>query len=138
MPAKLPLIIFGLIAAAVIGGTVYAATLSTNTDQPTSGAQQQSTTPTESSSSANDSTGKTITSTEVAKHASSSDCWLIIEGKVYDVTKYITSHPGGAAITSGCGKDATAMFNQRPQDGESHSSGARSKLQEFYIGDLTN
>jgi len=41
---------------------------------------------------------------EVAKHNSSSDCWLIIENKVYDVSDYVNSHPAGrATITPHCG-----------------------------------
>ncbi len=37
---------------------------------------------------------KTYTAAEVALHNKESDCWLIIEAKVYNVTKFIPSHPG--------------------------------------------
>jgi|GEM_PF-1631609 len=40
----------------------------------------------------------TFTVAEVAEHASESDCWLILSGKVYEVTEFIPSHPGGKAI----------------------------------------
>lgn len=30
---------------------------------------------------------------EVAKHATADDCWLIIHGKVYDVTKWCAGGP---------------------------------------------
>jgi hypothetical protein len=32
---------------------------------------------------------------EVETHGDPKDCWLIIHGKVYDVTKFLEHHPGG-------------------------------------------
>lgn len=37
-------------------------------------------------------------SIEVAKHASQSDAWLVIGGKVLDVTNWIEEHPGGVDV----------------------------------------
>ena len=34
---------------------------------------------------------------DVAKHAARDDLWVIIDGKVYDLTEYVDEHPGGAA-----------------------------------------
>ena len=39
-----------------------------------------------------------FTSEEVAAHDTEDDCWLVIEGYVYDVTAFLRSHPGGIAI----------------------------------------
>ena len=78
-----------------------------------------------------------ITLEEIAKHDSKDSCWMVIEGKVYDVTKYIPNHQGGEMILSGCGKDATQMFNSRPNDGIPHSSRARSLLVNYYIGEIS-
>ena len=45
-----------------------------------------------------------FTPDDVAQHASASDCWIIIDGLVYDVTSFLSSHPGGKKIlVSGCG-----------------------------------
>jgi cytochrome b involved in lipid metabolism len=38
---------------------------------------------------------KTITLAECQEHMSDKDCWLVIEGKVYDVTPFLDEHPGG-------------------------------------------
>ena len=37
-----------------------------------------------------------ISAAEVAKHSSIDDCWILVNGKVYDLTKFAPSHPGGA------------------------------------------
>lgn len=83
--------------------------------------------------------GPVYTLTQVAEHTQRDDCWLVIEGKVYDVTPFIKSgfHPGRDAILQGCGRDATIMFNSRPNDGTSHSARARAMLPKYYIGELT-
>lgn len=79
---------------------------------------------------------KKYTLSDVAKHDNENDCWMAIEGKVYDVTKMIPQHPGGLVILNGCGKDATSLFNQRGGKGP-HSEAARKLLSNFLIGDLS-
>lgn len=40
------------------------------------------------------------------------DAWIVINGKIYDVTYYIDIHPGGKAeIMQGVGRDGTALFS---------------------------
>lgn len=74
---------------------------------------------------------------EVERHASENSCWLVIDGKVYDVTKFIPFHPGGSAILQGCGKDATKLFETRPTgSGTAHSSYARETAVKYAIGDV--
>lgn len=81
--------------------------------------------------------GNSYLLSEVALHNSKDNCWLAIEGKVYDVTKFIPTHPGGDAILAGCGKDATELFNTRPMgSGTPHSERARNGLENYYIGEL--
>lgn len=72
---------------------------------------------------------KSYTAAEVAIHSTASSCWLILDAKVYDVTKFIPSHPGGNEILKGCGKDATKMFSKHPES-------AKAMKEQFYIGDL--
>jgi cytochrome b involved in lipid metabolism len=47
---------------------------------------------------------------EVQKHMEEDDIWLVIHGKVYDVSKF-TTHPGGyELLVDASGYDATAPF----------------------------
>eukprot|EP00121_Abeoforma_whisleri_P006405 Awhi_evm1s5826 len=41
---------------------------------------------------------KTFQRSEVAEHSTADDLWLIYDGKVYDVTNFSESHPGGPDI----------------------------------------
>ena len=45
---------------------------------------------------------KTISMREVAKHNSADDCWLVIHGKVYDLTDFARTHPGGSKVIQEC------------------------------------
>lgn len=72
---------------------------------------------------------------DVASHSSVSDCWLIIDSSVYDVTGFISRHPGGSVISQGCGINATGLFETRPTGSMTpHSSNARSMLSDYFIG----
>lgn len=49
---------------------------------------------------------------EVAKHNTPQSSWVSIEGKVYDVTKWIDNHPGGKEyINLAAGRDITYLFD---------------------------
>lgn len=81
--------------------------------------------------------------TEIAKHNKSSDCWMLISGKVYNITSYFGSHPGGrSTMTPSCGKDATAAYDTKnpyatsTSGGINHSSRAVDMLNNYYLGDF--
>ncbi|CAZ83548.1 unnamed protein product [Tuber melanosporum] len=48
---------------------------------------------------------------DVAVHENPGDCWILIKGRVYDVTEFLPQHPGGAEIIlSYAGADATGAY----------------------------
>lgn len=86
-----------------------------------------------------------ISSAEVAKHNSESSVWVIIDDRVYDVTKFLLEHPGilsfalsfswllggEEVLLQQAGQDATEAFND-----VGHSSDARAMTEEYLIGRL--
>mmetsp|Transcript_19543 Transcript_19543/g.67988 ORF Transcript_19543/g.67988 Transcript_19543/m.67988 type:complete len:82 (+) Transcript_19543:83-328(+) len=53
-----------------------------------------------------------VTETEIAKHNTETDCWVVVGDEVYDVTNFMADHPGGKkAIMLFAGKDATEEFD---------------------------
>uniref|UniRef100_A0A8C2Y0U1 Cytochrome b5 n=3 Tax=Caprinae TaxID=9963 RepID=A0A8C2Y0U1_CAPHI len=69
---------------------------------------------------------------EVAKRNSSKDIWLVIHGRVYDVSRFLDEHPGGEEVLmEQAGGDATESFED-----VGHSSDAREMLKQYYIGDV--
>ena len=70
---------------------------------------------------------------DIAQHASAKDCWSALNGDVYDLTDWISQHPGGAAAIRGlCGVDGSRDFNRRH---EGDASVAK-QLSKFIIGRL--
>jgi cytochrome b involved in lipid metabolism len=49
---------------------------------------------------------------EVSKHNTETDAWIILDGKVYDMTLYLNYHPGGKIIMSCAGKDGSNFFKR--------------------------
>jgi len=47
---------------------------------------------------------------QVEAHRSVNDCWMVIDGKVYDFTSWVPKHPGGQLIMNGAGRDASPLF----------------------------
>ena len=56
--------------------------------------------------------GKTFAIADCQQHTTEKDCWLIIGGKVYDVTDFLDEHPGGFdIILSATGKPCSGRTN---------------------------
>jgi Cytochrome b5-like Heme/Steroid binding domain len=73
---------------------------------------------------------------EVARHNRPEDCWLLIRGKAYDVTRYIASHPAPPeVITDYCGKESTQAFETKAR-GRSHSPYAWQQLDAYVVGEV--
>ena len=77
---------------------------------------------------------KSYSKSTVAKHNKASNCWTIVDGKVYNLTKFVAKHPGGRKrIIRMCGRDASSSFHGQ------HSSGSRANkvvLKRYRIGTL--
>ena len=78
-------------------------------------------------------TNKAISIAEVRKHNKPTDCWAVISKKVYDLTKWVSQHPGGsAAISRLCGTDGTRSFTGK----HAGQGGPASQLAKYQIGVL--
>mmetsp|Transcript_9173 Transcript_9173/g.12355 ORF Transcript_9173/g.12355 Transcript_9173/m.12355 type:complete len:505 (+) Transcript_9173:37-1551(+) len=54
-----------------------------------------------------------FTPAQVAEHNKEGDLWVIVDGKVFDVSSFIQSHPGGRRVLlQFAGKDATTQFQE--------------------------
>jgi len=76
---------------------------------------------------------KTFTLVDVAAHATVASCYSAVNGNVYDLTSWISKHPGGdRAILGICGKDGTSAFTGK-HGGQEKPEAA---LKYFLIGTL--
>lgn len=67
---------------------------------------------------------------EIQEHNRLEDCWIVVQGKVYDVTAWVPRHPGGKTLVSGAGRESTAfMYSYHPRY-------VMEMLQQYYIGDV--
>ena len=79
---------------------------------------------------------KVFTIEEVSKHNDpAGSFWIVINGDVLDLTKFINEHPGGVDVLlkyAGGKKDAGTVFENV------HSTDAREKAKDFIIGKLAS
>mmetsp|Transcript_40939 Transcript_40939/g.76669 ORF Transcript_40939/g.76669 Transcript_40939/m.76669 type:complete len:371 (+) Transcript_40939:230-1342(+) len=72
-----------------------------------------------------------LTLHEISGHKTREDCWLIIDEKVYDVSDWISRHPGGEQILlMYAGTDATDVFKAF------HHPREFKRLSAYHVGNL--
>lgn len=68
---------------------------------------------------------------EISKHNNVDDLWMAVNGKVYDITKFVDQHPGGEEVlVEYAGSDATGPFED-----VGHSENAIEMLSDYYVGE---
>ena len=76
------------------------------------------------------------TTAQVSTHTTSSNCWIIVSSKAYNVSSYLVEHPGGVdVITPYCGKEATNAFATKGY-GSNHSNSAYTLLNNYFVGNI--
>jgi len=75
---------------------------------------------------------KLFTRAQVAEHNSSKSAWIILDNKIYDITKFLDEHPGGEEVLlEQAGGDGTESFED-----VGHSSDAREMRKQFLVGEI--
>lgn len=75
--------------------------------------------------------GEPLTPAVVASSRTRERCWVVIDGQVCDVTRFLDDHPGGASILlQYAGQDASTEFEIH------HGPSVRNDLGEYVIGNL--
>ena len=78
-------------------------------------------------------TQASYTMADVKKFDTRTKCWTVIDGNIYDLTKWIPVHRGGPqAITFLCGKDGTSAFKEQHEG----ASTPMSALANYFVGPL--
>ncbi|KAJ5176735.1 uncharacterized protein N7482_002612 [Penicillium canariense] len=72
-----------------------------------------------------------VSTHEVSQHSCDDDIWIVVNGRVYDVTGFAPEHPGGAKIIyQFAGRDASQTYNS------THSPSLINDLDDHSIGEL--
>ena len=101
---------------------------------PTETAVAPNQTPTPTAKPTPTTTKASYTMEDVKKKNTSAACWTVIDGNIYDLTKWIPVHRGGPqAITFLCGKDGTSSFKAQHEG----ASTPMSALANYFVGALT-
>ena len=76
-----------------------------------------------------------FTTDDLIVHNKKGDCWIVREGRVYDVSAFVEDHPGGDdLILQYAGKDIGEAMDD-PEE-HVHSASAHDMLDEYMIGKL--
>ncbi|NCN99898.1 cytochrome b5 domain-containing protein [Candidatus Falkowbacteria bacterium] len=105
----------------------------TNSNQVVSDNNDISVTPTFTEDSINNMMNPSYTLTEIMAHNNADNCWSAINGDVYDLSTWVSRHPGGSQkIINMCGEDASSGFNGM----HGSSTSAKAALVLLKIGSL--
>jgi len=80
----------------------------------------------------------TYTTEEVSQYNTETDCWMIYDGGVYDLTNYLNQHDKYMDITSWCGTDMTEAFETKDGSGQDHRSSTYALLENYKIGEIND
>jgi cytochrome b involved in lipid metabolism len=73
---------------------------------------------------------------DVGRHAGPGDCWMVIDGQVYDFSAYLSQHPADPSLMLvWCGKEASEAYRTKTK-GRPHSPYADQLLPKYRIGAL--
>lgn len=80
-----------------------------------------------------DSSLREFTIEEVQKHNTLTDCYIILDKKVYNITDFISKHPGGTLVLlKYAGKDITKIYKQI----HGKDSDYTKYLKNYYLGTI--
>jgi DMSO/TMAO reductase YedYZ heme-binding membrane subunit/predicted heme/steroid binding protein len=79
--------------------------------------------------------GTVFTLTDVQANNSKNSCFVALNGDVYDITNFISEHPGGAAIEDRCGQVLDDFASIHP-GGDLTSGFLLGQLEEYKVGIL--
>jgi hypothetical protein len=74
-----------------------------------------------------------LTLEEVRRHNTLDDCWVVIDARAYDITRFVRDHPGGVApLLNLAGRDVTDVFANY------HAARIYSQLPQFLVGRVSD
>jgi len=79
-----------------------------------------------------------FTPEEVALHNTVNDAWIIYKNGVYDITKFIKSHPGGNLIKNALGRDIELVWKEFNMDWHNNKKSVFNTLEKYKIGSIKN
>ncbi|HET9236728.1 MAG TPA: cytochrome b5-like heme/steroid binding domain-containing protein [Oligoflexus sp.] len=75
----------------------------------------------------------------VSKHNVKTDCWIIIDGSVYDITAALKDHLRYKyELDPWCGKEATQAWETKDGKGKAHSRKAQLMLKNLHKGRIVS
>ena len=73
---------------------------------------------------------------EIESHNTNDSLWMHYEGNVYDVTKYITQHPGGSVILEAGGQNLKTIWEEKNMSWHNTNEHVMNILDKYKIGTL--